>query len=363
MQQLGCEVHVLTAGDTVSQGMENDLRVARFPITGKGHLLSPHRGAIKQLQAYLSENHWDIVFMHCWQAWNTNCLLDFYTSTPGAEKLILVSHGVSTNINIHPFPLNWIRRFLWLPYRRFTVPKYLRLLTTLVVLWEQYDNDRFFDQKLAHRLSVPLTVIPNVSRYNAMEVKRPFLQFSDQELSEGFLLSVGNYSEEKNEAFVLDAYRRSRMTDIPLIFVGHQHNDYSAKLTKHVKAWDLRKVQFCERLSKAEIDWLYMHAKLFLCGSKTECQPMVILDCLASETPFVCTDVGCVRSLSSGLVVTDVDQMAAQLRFLLHHSIGREELARNGRYIYEKQFSYASVAAKWESLLNKILHHPKSQCR
>lgn len=355
MQQLGSEVDVVTAGDTVSQSEENGMSVARFPIAGKGHLLSPHRGTIKKLHTYLAENNWDIVFMHCWQAWNTNCLIDFFASKSRAEKLVLVSHGISTNSNIYAFPRNWIRRFLWLPYRQFTIPKYLRLLTELVVLWDHYDDDRFLDHEIARRMSIPVTVIPNIAPFNQMKVKQPSLRFNDEELADGFLLSVGNYSDEKNQLFVLDAYRRSRMNDIPLIFVGHQHNRYSAKLEKLVRHWNLCKVQLCERLTKEEIDWLYKHALLFLYGSKTECQPIVILDCLASETLCLTTDVGCVRSLDGVVVVSSIEEMATRLHSLLQHPIQREGLICQGLSIYNKEFCFSSVRNKWDFLLTRLL--------
>jgi glycosyltransferase involved in cell wall biosynthesis len=354
MQELGCEVDVVTAGDTVSRDVQDGLLVARFPISGQGRLFSPHRGAVKELKAFLSENRWDMVFMHCWQTWSTNCLLDYFAGTSRTEKLILVSHGISTNTNYHPFPYNWIRRFLWLPYRKITVPRYMRLLTKLVVLWDHYDNDRYLDHALAQQMGISVNVIPNVARYNPLNLKRPPLRFSDAELAGGFLLSVGNYSDGKNERFVLDAYRRSRMMDVPLIFVGYQFNDYSANLEKIARRWELRKVQFCERLSKEEIDWLYRHATLFLSGSRTECQPLVILDCLASKTAYISTDVGCVKRLSGGIVVSSVEEMAAQLRHLLHNFEERKALVLQGRYLYQKELCLSSVRRKWYLILNEL---------
>ena len=210
MQELGCEVDVITYGDSVSQETVDGLIVSRFPISGKGHLLSPSRGQINYLQTFLNNNCWDIVFMHCWQAWNTNCLVDYFSSVQRDEKLILVSHGISTNSNTHHFPLNWIRRLLWLPYRIFSVPRYLRLIDNLVVLWDFLDKDRFLDHTLARSTGTPVSVIPNLARFNPLAIRRPVLRFSNEELAGGFILSVGNYSEDKNELFVLEAYMKGK---------------------------------------------------------------------------------------------------------------------------------------------------------
>lgn len=361
MQELGCEVDVITFGDSVSQDNHEGLLVSRFPVYGKGHLLSPCRGTIKELHNYLNENSWDVVFMHCWQAWSTNCLVDYFSANPRTEKLILVSHGISTNSNTHRFPLNWIRRFLWWPYRVFTVPRYLRLIDNLVVLWDFCDRDRFLDHALARSTGTPVSVIPNLARYNPLAIRRPVLRFSDEELAGGFILSVGNYSDDKNELFVLEAYKRSQMTDIPLVFVGHRHNRYSEKLKRLAQQWGLSKVQFCEQLAKNEIDWLYKYALLFLCGSRTECQPMVILDCLASETACISTDVGCVNSFGCVLVVSDVEEMASGIRTLLLDSTQREKLISQGTELYKTNFCHSSVRNKWEHLLTKLLPHPESK--
>jgi len=361
MQELGCEVDVITSGETCSRNMENGISVARFPVTGQGHLLSPSRGAVGELKAFLEQNRWDIAFMHCWQAWNTNVLMTFFASSVRNEKLVLVSHGISTNSDTYPFPLNWVRRFLWWPYRHFCVPKYLRLLDRLVILWDHIDEDRFLDHKIARGMSVPVTVIPNVARYDSAAQRRPNLNCTDAELEKGFILSVGNYSEEKNEAFVLEAYRLSRRTDMPIIFVGHQFNGYSRRLEGLAREWGLTKVQFCERLTKEEIDWLYARAVLFLSGSKTECQPLVVLDSLASGTACISTDVGCVRSLGCVWVVATVAGMAQGIETLLGDAGRRELLASQGLKLSENEFYLSSTRMKWSNLLSQLAPHCETE--
>jgi glycosyltransferase involved in cell wall biosynthesis len=355
MQGLGCQVEVLTFGATASRTEEQGISVSRFPVSGKGHLLSPHRGAVQELQSFLEQNSWDIVFTHCWQAWNTNLLLDFFAKRQRCEKVVLVSHGVSTDSNSHPFPLNLLRRFLWWPYRTFRLPKYLRLLDRLVLLWDHHDQDRFLDSSLAHSMSVPVSVIPNVARYDSASVVPPELKFTAERLSKGLLLCVGNYSEEKNELMVLEAYRLSGMTAVPMVFVGHRLNAYAARLEAYAEQWGLGNVQFCERLSKQEIDWLYTQALLFLCGSKTECQPLVVLDALASGTACISTDVGCVRSLGCVVIAASAKSMAAGIATLLEDAARREGMAENGRELYAQMLSLSSVTGKWDELLTRLM--------
>lgn len=356
-QEIGCELDILTSGEKFSHEQIDGMTVTRLPIYGNGHLLNPCRGKLEDLDLFLKEKQWDIVFTHCWQAWNTNLILEFFSTNQRPEKLVLVSHGVSTNTNYNNFPLNFIRRILWLPYRLFKIPKYLKMLTYLIVLWDHYDKDRFLDNLLAKKYKVPIKIIPNVARYDSNNIIQPQLSLSKDELEGGFLLSVGNYSKEKDEFFVLDAYRISNAIDVPLIFVGHRHNNYSSMLMRYAHKWNLKRVRFCENLAKEEIDWLYKRALLFLTGSKTECQPLVILDSLASYTPYISTDVGCTKKLAGGLTVKTSEEMANTINFLLNNPFKIRKLAIQGHYLYEKEFCFSSVKEKWNAALLQLLNN------
>src|SRR5688572_14619271 len=118
------------------------------------------------------------------------------------------------------------------------------------------------------------------------------------------LLSIGNYSYAKNERFVLDAYTASRERNMPLVFVGQEENAYLRSLRKSARRRKLgHLVFFFHGLSKQQINWLYNHARLFLTGSRTECQPLVVLDAMAAGVPFISTDVGCVSQQGGGIIV------------------------------------------------------------
>ncbi|MBJ6801939.1 glycosyltransferase family 4 protein [Geomonas sp. Red259] len=353
LRQLGCRVEVVTAGERLSQGEENGLQVVRFPVRGQGHLLSPSRGAVSDLRAFLAQGSWDVVFTHCWQAWNSNEVLDFFGGADRAEKVVLVSHGLSTDSDSRPFPLNLVRRLIWWPYRRFRVPRYLRRLDRLVLLWDHQDRDRFLDHLMARELGVPVAVVPNVARYDAVAARRPALALGADELAGGFMLCVGNYSKEKNEAFVLEAYRLSGKKHLPLIFVGHRRNPYCRVLEHTAREHGLR-VEFCTGLDKHEIDWLYREASLFLFGSRTECQPLVVLDALASGTPCISTDVGCVSSLGCVTVVRSPEEMAAQIRLYVSDPELRRERGEQGRALADREFSLSACGAKWGRLMNDL---------
>ena len=355
MRDLGCDVDVVTPGRVTSLTREDGISVARFDITGQGHLLGCRRGDRATLAEYLAGRRWDLVIAHCWQAWTTNALLDYFLKHRRTEKLVLVSHGISTRTNVHSVPLSWLRRFLWLPYEKIAVPRYLTALDRLVVLWERRDDGRFYDQSIAANRGVQIRPIPNVATYEPEELVHPRELCGRVGPADGFLLSVGAYSRLKNERFVLDAYRRSRLPDVPLVFVGQEPNRYLSGLERLAREWRLHNVHFCHGLEKPEINWLYHHATLVLSGSRTECQPISVLDALSAQKPCISTDVGCVAQLDGVVVVQNVGQMAAEISRLRSDPSARAELAERGHAMFTRQFTRQAAQTRWALLLQELI--------
>ena len=62
--------------------------------------------------------------------------------------------------------------------------------------------------------------------------------------------------------------------------------------------------------------YAYRAADLFVLSAKAETQPIVLLEAMASRTPWLATDTGCVSELPGGVVVRSEDELVEKMREL-----------------------------------------------
>ena len=150
---------------------------------------------------------------------------------------------------------------------------------------------------------------------------------------ESYILSVSNYSRDKNQKFVLKSYYLSK-AEKPLVFVGSEENSYLSELkdlkVKYDNVYGEKDVFFIVGESREKTLDRYRQASLFLLGSKHEKYPTVIAEAMGVGLPWVCTDVGVVKHLRGGLVVQSIEEMAISIDRLMGDVKYAENLSRDG---------------------------------
>jgi glycosyltransferase involved in cell wall biosynthesis len=114
-------------------------------------------------------------------------------------------------------------------------------------------------------------------------------------------------------------------------------------------------VLFLTDPTPSELMGLYRRADVFLAASKTECQPLVLLDAMAAGVPFVSTDVGCVRSLSGGLVAHNDAEFDAHAAALMNDPALRKRLADAGRRAHATRYNCAATLRQLEAVLMETI--------
>ena len=76
---------------------------------------------------------------------------------------------------------------------------------------------------------------------------------------------------------------------------------------------------------------------------------------MASGTPFISTDVGCVRSLPGGEAVTSIREMREAIINLSSNKIFWQQLAQDGRKAYEDKYKWEKIIDKYENLYLSLL--------
>src|SRR5690606_6234679 len=108
----------------------------------------------------------------------------------------------------------------------------------------------------------------------------------------------------------------------PLVMFGQEETPYLDELRKLAAELGLGREAVIFRSGVAGEDLLaeYTRAKLVLFGSYTECQPLVLLDAMATGTPFVSKNTGCIAQLAGGMPVSTPEQAAREIDKLLENN-------------------------------------------
>lgn len=355
LKKLGFNVSVVSSctDKTESEEIVNKIKVYRFNVFGTGALGSMTRGNIFSFVHYIHEQQFDVIIVHCWQAWPIKLLMQ---CDLGKTKLVFFSHGTSVNT-----VYDWktaIHKLLWLPYRYLFMPKAFNKFSAFVHLSAKKDNDRFLDNKLC-----PEHIVHEVISNCVNHIEYKYQTNADHSCFT--LLVVGGYSRLKNELFVL---KQLIAMDIPckINFVGYKANAYSAIMQNEYDRYCQKyagktlspqvQVQFHYDLRELDILALYESSDLFVSASKTECQPLVILQAMAYGIPFLSSDVGCVSELPGGFVYKSKHDFR-QLLAVLYQDFNSEKLKLMELSNAGYQFSIAELSVdRYTERLNSLLH-------
>lgn len=201
------------------------------------------------------------------------------------------------------------------------------------------------------------------------------------------LLSVGRVEALKGQDLVLEAFRRSKLQDAAVVLVCPEIGRFAsgalrtaagplfksrrraravlyAFLERHLLErshrlqWSLsgeKAVYILADLPRQDVLTAYADADLFVFGSRVECSPLVIIEAMASGTPFISTPVGNVPDMPGGVIVRDAVEMAEAIDRLAHKGEELRELSEAGHTAWERDYTWDHVVDEYERLYAKLL--------
>lgn len=311
----------------------NGVTVEQFDVRGKW--TRGFRGEVKKYQQFVLSLDCDVMMNYAAQQWSADLvfpLLDRLTYVK-----VFVPCGYSTLYN-----WKW-----WLYFRR--LPSVLRKYDHIVYLSDNYRDKQFGDRHSIKHFSI----IGNGASEEEFLLPKSGFRSEYGITASRMFLCISNYGPGKNQEMVLGAYQQANIPDSTLVFIGAEFNDYVKKLKSLVKAQD-RAVCFLEHVPREKVVTAYHEADLFLFGSRLECFPLVIVEAMASWTPFISTDVGCVRNLPGGLIVSSVEDMANAIRQLADKGPEWQQLSNDGKKAYEEKYSWEKIVDQYEQLYLRL---------
>ncbi|WP_157831960.1 glycosyltransferase family 4 protein [Thalassospira marina] len=333
----GMDVTVATGGEKRAQRFDTliGVPVEMFPISGADSFLDPIKGDIQGYLDFLQSRSFDVILMNAWQTWSSDVILKNINRISGQK--FLFSHGISTNLFLKPQPVRSLIRYLaWRPYW-WKLPFYLKKLDGVIFLAAEGDGTRFDDLKVAKKIDRNFYIIPNsISEYSKKFILNPVPKYDERNQ----IISVGSFTWQKGFDFVLRSYAASSYKNVfPLRLFGQERTGYIEYLKNLAGKLDILEdyLSFHEGVSGEDLINEYLKARFFLCGSHTECQPLVILDANVTGTPFVARKTGCLSSMPGGYVVRSPEEAAIRMNDLMS-STKWLELSDAGRLAANNQY-------------------------
>jgi glycosyltransferase involved in cell wall biosynthesis len=344
--------------DGGADALPDNIRVVRFDIRGSANIKYGYKGEIGAYTEFINNWQGDVAFLHCWCVWSTDLVLRQLQRS--RFRTVVVTHG----FNMQRYPQNMrfprgLRHWLgWQPYV-WKLPRLLRSISHMVVLSPSVDPRWYYDHMIAERIGMRnMSIIPSGVHLNEFDIDRNIRRDELEISTSRMVLVVGNYfPQHKNQAYALRAFASCKPDDCTLVFIGSQFNEYS----EHLEAEAMRlgvstQVRFHASLPRDLVCSAYRNADLVLCSSLWESGPIVLLEAMASGTPFISVDVGFAKYLKGGVIVDSEDAMSIEIGNLLADEKRRQSLGSAGRAHCEKNYSWQAIMSAYDSLINKL--HP-----
>lgn len=331
----GHNVTVATTYDSQRDFRElNGVKVEQFDITGKS--LRGFKGEVKKYQEFISNFKCDIMMNYAAQQWASDLVFPLLKKL--SFRKVFIPCGYSTLDN-----------WKWKPYF-WLLPRALKQYDHIIYHSENYQDKEFGDK---HSIK-PYSVIGNGASDEEFLVPRYGFRSEYGINTSEMLLCVASYSRGKNQEIVLRAYQQANLTDTTLVFIGPEFNDYSNRLRALI-AKENGSVRLLEKIPRQMVVAAYHEADLFIFGSLVECFPLVIVEAMASGTPFISTGVGSVPKLPGGVVVSTVEEMSDAIGHLAKKGPEWQELADVGRQAWEGNYRWENIVGQYEALYLKLI--------
>ena len=270
--------------------------------------------------------------------------------------LALISHGSADS----RFKLSIFSAAKWAAYSLYHwryERSILPMIDAVALLSAHEDNERFRDAKLFRRYGISPVIIGNTSVESVVRG----VQKIARSLGKIRIAVVGEMSPTKNQLACIELARGNQAISF-IKFYFQAENEYSLLVEKMARKSALTNFQYIIGLNREEIIRSLGDIDLILCLSKTEAQPLAIVDGLACGVPFLSTPVGCMPSMRGGLV-SKVSGMRRIIERLSSDPSALEDLAHEARLFFEKMHSESAVKPALAALISAAMIYKSGDAR
>ncbi len=333
--------------------LNEDLKVSnKYFVSshGSGSLYSPAFVDRKQMASIFRAENPELIIVEAWQTALTDAAIDigFSMSLP----VLMISHGVSLHKHSNSM-LDILKMIAWIPYR-LRLPNKISKLSAITTLDCESSSVRFYDRQIALKLRIPIISLLN-SPVNWLYNLNTYAERKSQ------VLVVGYYSPIKNQLRAIDLIP-GLPEFLKFKFIGPKKGRYYKSCLKRISDLGLKsRVSFNED-SDTNIAEEISESLMVLSTSKTEVLPLILLEAMASGTPFVATSVGAVLSLRAGIIVDEINSQRLAILSLANDKNLWSRISAVGRREYKSRYTYESISSSLKLAINTAISNSKKFC-
>jgi glycosyltransferase involved in cell wall biosynthesis len=317
---------------------------------------SDGRQTLQRLHAWLDRIQPSVIVIHSWVGWPVTILMPY--AKRRSIPILLMGHGFGNHLmqwtSKPPFfgLGRWLRSWLFVA----RMPSWIQQMAGLVVLGKRPHYVRGFDHWLAKFIGYEnLHVIPN----SVDPLDSEGFRFRDKYKLDGKLvyLCVGGYSTRKDQLLVLESFLRAEVRGSALVFIGSSLNDYALTLKERVSKCDAD-ILFLHSLPRNEVEAAIRECDVAVLGSRSEMQPIFLLEAMSEGKPWICPLVGAVDELEGGLVSHRSAEGLSEAMVKMTSPEYRASLGAIGRSQWKSEFSTKVVYDHWDQILHEVSAKP-----
>lgn len=181
-------------------------------------------------------------------------------------------------------------------------------------------------------------------------------------LPEHYIINVSNYQKRKNQMKCLELFLNDSIPDDwSLILIGSRKNSYSIAIENKFKEYkknnpnSTKDVRVLYDIPRADISTYVKKASLYMMTSKWEAFPISLVECMATKTPFISSDVGIVKYLSGGVVCRKDAEYLHWMKSFMTDSKLRKRYGELGGSEACERYTISSKVNKLEGILFKLM--------
>ncbi len=174
-------------------------------------------------------------------------------------------------------------------------------------------------------------------------------------LKEKYFVYVANYTSLKNQKMAVEAFNEiENKKDFHLVLIGGGTEAGKNEVAKFVEKLNLKDKVLV--LYKLDRDITKKYIKNAICGiisSRKEVYPVFIAEVMSCRKPYISTDVGCVREMPGGIIVSDLQEMTNAMQRIINDENLRESLGNIGYEFAIHNYSQSEKINELENLIVK----------